>query len=450
MGDGITRRAAIGAASMLGVAAAACAGGTFALAEEADAQAADLADMTREEVVAFLEAQTEVTQDLVLDDGTVIPAVYVAVRNRINRIGGGLGSEVDPSYNYWMFVTSIFSEEEAEAYLQMPITKNFTATEMADKSGFDEEYCLELCESFAGRGILYRMRRGGVAYFRVNPQINGIWEYSINLWDGAHNDGVYDIDYLDRHWGQYSNPGWAIGVADSDSAPWFRSVPVNREVLGEDFAMSAYDDFEAILRTRGTVALGDCVCRSELRGRGVSCEHEDLVETEILTGEMAEYYIENGNAREVTPEEAIEVIRNAVDRGCVVQTTNSKAGEIFCCCGGDSCKMLNGVKNLGGLEGLSYYSHFDLAWDGEACVGCGTCAQRCPMETIEMTDGKPVTGLTCVRCGQCAIVCPMSARKLVPTQTEQPELPDDMFENDLGKAVTRARRGYIADYVPGI
>lgn len=43
------------------------------------------------------------------------------------------------------------------------------------------------------------------------------------------------------------------------------------------------------------------------------------------------------------------------------------------------------------------------------CVGCGLCAQACPMNCIQ--EGQPYTidADTCVGCGLCAQACPVQA-----------------------------------------
>lgn len=43
------------------------------------------------------------------------------------------------------------------------------------------------------------------------------------------------------------------------------------------------------------------------------------------------------------------------------------------------------------------------------CVSCGKCALRCPLNNIEMTDGKPVWKGNCTHCMACIGGCPAGA-----------------------------------------
>lgn len=45
----------------------------------------------------------------------------------------------------------------------------------------------------------------------------------------------------------------------------------------------------------------------------------------------------------------------------------------------------------------------------EKCISCGKCVGLCPMENIQMKDGKPVWGNRCTHCMACICRCPAEA-----------------------------------------
>lgn len=44
-----------------------------------------------------------------------------------------------------------------------------------------------------------------------------------------------------------------------------------------------------------------------------------------------------------------------------------------------------------------------------ACIGCGACVQNCPLQNIQLQNGKPVWGNSCTHCMACICRCPKEA-----------------------------------------
>ena len=75
------------------------------------------------------------------------------------------------------------------------------------------------------------------------------------------------------------------------------------------------------------------------------------------------------------------------------------------------CKYLCPVTVF--LKPMSYFSMMRVTCDHSACVSCGKCKKRCPMD-VDMTDNarSRKNGTECILCMECADGCPKNALKL--------------------------------------
>lgn len=80
--------------------------------------------------------------DAILPDGTTVPAVYVKLRNHINRIGMGIGSKVNATS--WQSLMYLWSEEDAAHEIEMSLNRYFDAMEYHALSGRPLEECQEI------------------------------------------------------------------------------------------------------------------------------------------------------------------------------------------------------------------------------------------------------------------------------------------------------------------
>ena len=395
-------------------------------------------DLTDEELDAQLLDEAEITGDYTTPSGVVIPAVFLRLRNRINRIGFGVGSNIEGDKE-WDFFMRIFTEEDAEHYMKMPMFKMFNANDYGALCGLSEAEASEVCEDMANRGLLHRRRRAGVNYYYLLTCEFGIWEANI--------DHYFDDGFMEDH---NNRLGMNYGPALNDSVrPMCHIAPVSRDIVKGD--MVPYTDYEEIIKRQEWLAVSPCQCRTRKDILGIreeSCAEEHPMETCTTTGELAQYYIEHGIGRQITPEESLEILHNNIESGLVPELLFTKQTEVICSCHSDCCLLLGNIRALNG-EGNAqqYISYYDLEYDADKCIGCGLCVDRCPMISITLEDGKCIMDKACIRCGHCAVACPQEARCLVPKDpAETLELPDDMVDDYHQAAKIRMAEGYIFDF----
>lgn len=419
--------------------------------------------ITLDELNEMRQANIDAAQGYTCEDGTIIPEVYVKLRACIEGYGLGIGSNlVDTSFDFFM---NYWTEDEAQAYIEMPMGVGFTAAEYAQKSGRDEEECEELCYDFSERGLLMRWTRGGVHYYHQIAYAHGLWEYGL-LAAESQDENIEDFKSLDTatEWAELYQteelPNTLIRanlhstVFSDDQAlytsetPFYYAVPVSEDVLVEGEEILPLDNWQKIIDRNSIIGVSTCQCRlrrvvqDDLQD---GCDHP--METCMTFGEEAEYYIENGIARQIDQDEARSILQHSVDVGMVIQCAHTKQSEVICSCHGDCCDILSSYVALGAdgcaaINSMPNVSHYNLVVDTSICIGCGACADQCPLYAITMTDGVPVVDAKCVRCGQCATVCPVEARKLTLNE-DYVELPQDMLQDYNLKAAYRFTNGII-------
>ena len=377
--------------------------------------------------------EPEVPQDLVLPDGTVVDKVYVALRNRLNRIGDGLSG--DPVNTSFEAIMHLWSPEEAQAYLEMPMLEYFTAYDYAVDSGRGLAQCERICEDLAKRNLICRVMRGGVPHYFLLAWTYGIWEFMIKS---------YEKGFLD--WGIY---GYDLGSASR--FPTMRVCPVGPEAVRGGH-LSPYWDWRSLIERQELICMAPCQCQvSNEVEAGVApvgpAEQKGLC---LTFGDMAQYWLENGNGIEISKQECLDRAHAAVfESSCIPQVIYSKNPEVMCFCDAMYCHVLAGVKSTcGAAPSMPLASAYRLTCDMDACLHCGTCVRVCPMHAVTMgRDGVPDVGPTCAHCGQCVLACSAGARILVE-KDHGPEarLPEDLLEDYRWRSEDRMARGYISDF----
>lgn len=407
---------------------------------------------------AYVDSQTE----FVCDDGRVIAEPYVKMRALIHTYGQGSGNETtDYSFEG---ITKLLTEEEAQAYIEMPYGVRFSAMDFQAVSGRSLEECTELCEHIANVGYLERYETSeGVKYHQIG-YFQGTEEYPFDtvIWGD-------DPDWLPGHMGADHDEDFG-----SSGTPNFYTLPCNKDVLKEGEELPLHDDIEKFIRGKSKYAVAPCLCRwlwvrsncpdteqpafedflaGGLEGY-VSPEIGQRVETCLQCGDEAEYWIYKGMAREISEDEAVNILRRAADDGFMIHSLFHKDHGTVCCCHEDAhCLIIDSYTAIGAENqdwdekpAFQQISHYTLDVDLDKCIACGACAERCPLHAITMDgqDGKPQVSARCERCGQCAMTCPVQARSLVRRPEEEIlELPETHLDDYNLKGAYRFEHGLI-------
>ena len=256
-------------------------------------------NVSDDEARAILFNEPQITEDFVKSDGTVVPAIYVQLRNRINRIGLGIGSEINE--NVFDFLMQEVTPEEAAFYCAVPMFRFFNDEEAGEAAGMETADARAMADALSYRGWLNRATRCGVNFYHTLAFAHGILEFTLDRYcAGAEGKEDYVKGIFSIRGDDYGYVSRNLG-----SAMYF-PVPVNENIVAETKILP-YFDWDEIIERNEVIAVMPCQCRtftSILQGGepGDWCEHP--VETCISVGEQAQYYIENNLGRQIDKAEA--------------------------------------------------------------------------------------------------------------------------------------------------
>jgi Pyruvate/2-oxoacid:ferredoxin oxidoreductase delta subunit len=299
----------------------------------------------------------------------------------------------------------IANEEEARIMLATP----GTAEELAEKVGLSLEEMQGKLDLLYHKGLVFKADKPQGTLYRMCRDITQFHDASI-LWDGVTRE------YLDL-WKRQTEeelPDYINMVSVILPKPLTRVVPVNQPVEARS-SILAFDDVEQIVRDAGRLAVANCTCRL------VDGKCGKPLEVCLQLGKAADYTIDRGSGREVSVDEAMDIIRLSEEAGLVHVTMNKAYGShIICNCCSDCCVAF-GLP----IDATSIVdpSRFLAVVDEDKCSGCGDCVERCFFAaiTLDERDGEEVSSIAaekCMGCGLCQVTCPEDAISMQAVREE--------------------------------
>ncbi len=319
-----------------------------------------------------------------------------------------------------------FTPEEAEVAMALPTRvaplQLVTVDDISGKVSFSREELANILERLAKRGLLFsgKTKEGEKGY--ALQQLGYGFPQSF-FWSGgetphARNMANLIVKYFNRR-------VTADAYGGSKTKP-FRYIPVGEAIDHEMQAVYTYDMMEKVIEKAKVIAVAYCPCRmiAQLRGRG--CSHP--LEVCMKYDELAQYLIERGFAREITKEEALQLIKKCEEAG-LVHFVDNAMGDIkhTCNCCGCACWSVGSIKRRKIPRDIIMATYYIRYTDPDECTGCGDCVEVCPVDAITLEGGLSVVDEDwCIGCGICVAQCLTSAAKLRRKLDQVP--PSDFSE----------------------
>ena len=281
------------------------------------------------------------------------------------------------------------------------------------------EKAKSLLNDMVDNGSIGIMEKNGTKYYHFMPLLIGIVE-----WHGSKSTPQFWADFH-----EYLTQGYGKAYTTTKVSQ-MRTIPVQKSINVEH-QVTTYDHVREIINnTDGRIGIAPCMCREGAKRRGEPCKVTSRVETCMSFGDWAEHFIRLGS-KEITREEALDIIRQNEKDGLVLQPTNYQKLDFICSCCGCCCGVLKILKTLPN-PAENWAHNFYAEVDTEMCTGCGICAEKCQMNaaTIDEQNGYATINFDrCIGCGNCVANCPSEAMQLVKVEVETapPEERTDLY-----------------------
>ncbi len=319
---------------------------------------------------------------------------------------------------------SLLSERDVEMFLALSPEME-TAESVASRLDRPEQEVAEQLEDMAERGLLFRIKKDGPAKFGAIPFVHGIFEFQVNTMDRelAEMTGKYFEEAFDS--------------AMQESAEYFlRTVPVNESVeLSQNVA--SYEDAVRFLKEKDKIVVTACICRKRAGMAEGDCGKP--MENCFMFGSMGQYYLDRNMGREVSLEEATDILKRSQEAGLVLQPATSQNPGGMCNCCGDCCGVLRALRKHPRPATMVFSNHTAQVNQDE-CTGCEDCLERCQMDAIVVKDGETaeINPDRCIGCGLCVTTCPTEAIELLPkSESEWRTPPSNTMEQMMRMAQKR-------------
>lgn len=365
-------------------------------------------------------------------------------------IYGKLGKKIDNltvrvPWNETVFeiLKALYSHEEAEFVVRMPYTLSGFEN-LKQVTGYDESKLRKLLENLCSKGLVLDLWVNDQFYYAPSPMIIGIFEFT--MMRTGDNLNTAEWAALFHQYMQRKDSVTPANFGKGEKISLFRALPHEGTIRASEYVeILDYEKATAIIEKSDRFAVGICSCRHEKLHVGEKTCDVPL-ETCTSFGLAADFLIRHDMAREVSKSEMLENVARSKEMGLVLSADNVQRNITYIChCCDCCCNILLGIKNFG-LPNILVSSNFIASIDDEGCLGCGSCAEACKIDAIEMvpiTDPetkkkkRPVLDTSiCLGCGVCALKCKSGALNLVKRKQKVIH-PETTFERVILQCLER-------------
>jgi ferredoxin len=345
---------------------------------------------------------------------------------------------------FYELLKKLYSEKEADVVVKMPYGLS-DLNRIARATKYESSELQKILEGLCSKGLVMDLWANDEYHYTPSPMMIGIFEFTM-----MRTGQSVDSKGLAHLFNQYLNANngalYAMNAREGNKVSVIRALPHWEAINSSEYMeVLDYEKATSIIESSEKFSVGICSCRHEKSHIGEKTCDVRLEKCSSFN-QGADYLIRHNLAKEVSKSEMLENLAESIEMKLVLCADNIKRNVTFLChCCKDCCNTLAGISKFG-YPNTVVTSSFIAKNDPGTCVGCGKCAEVCPIDAIKMIpidqpqtkkkkDAIIDTSL-CLGCGVCALSCNKGAVTLVKREKRVLH-PETTFERVILQSLER-------------
>jgi NAD-dependent dihydropyrimidine dehydrogenase PreA subunit len=212
---------------------------------------------------------------------------------------------------------------------------------------------------------------------------------------------------------------WYRNFEGSPQTPLTRIIPIQESVPHQQEILP-YEQVAKIIENARVIGLQKCACRARLDFLGIrKCDHP--LESCIAVDQGAQYSIDLGVGKQISKEEALQLLKEFNKRGLVHTTENFGEGShmLICNCCSCCCNLIGGITRWENPRAVAKANFIATIKAPENCTQCNICVEKCNFKAINLSANHPIISAEkCMGCGICVVNCPVDVLELKREERE--------------------------------
>ncbi|MBD3194896.1 MAG: 4Fe-4S dicluster domain-containing protein [Candidatus Lokiarchaeota archaeon] len=306
--------------------------------------------------------------------------------------------------------------------------------DLKEKTGMEDDELMNMLNSLMDNGIImdWPIENSDMMEYRLLPPVADTFEYSLVRFDRPLEQKKYLANLYEKMFEEatevtQSNYEGLMPIFKDKMPVFARIIPIEKEITVPQEKILPLHEASKIIDQQDIISLSECPCKLQKDLIGEPCQISTDINRCIHFGNIGRYFIDHNLGKQISREEAKQVLKEAEADGLVHKTFHDdfeldQNENAICNCCKDCCILFQSYYR--GVFAFHTLTSYITELNEEKCKGCGTCVEKCPIEALSLINGKSQHDeKKCIGCGVCTTQCPEGARSLKRTELREIYIP---------------------------